>query len=238
VIQPGADPPLLRPEPRSGSASGTRGLLGSRRRVLLAGIIVLVLLIGLSLALRPAATPAEPTVASTGATPAVAQYTAHGVVRPIAEARVGTQVGGTITQIVAQVGTEIGGGQEIARVRGPNGTEVITAPWSGTVADVLAHVGDTVVPGTAVATIDDLSRLQVETTDVDEFLIPHVRAGQAVTMTVDALDGRKLVGQVRTVGLEPRPTATGDSFYPVVIDLSASSADLHPGMSTQITFAP
>jgi len=100
------------------------------------------------------------------------------------------------------------------------------------------HVGDTVLPGTIVATVADVSRLQVETTDVDEFLIARVRAGQRVVLTIDALD-RATPGQVRTVGLEPTTPAVvsgGDPNYPVTIDLLDVIPQLRPGMTVRILF--
>lgn len=206
----------------------------SRRKIVLIGLAILVVgavIAGVRFATAPAAPPPV-------ATPVPApKYTAHGVVRPIAEAKVGTIAGGTVSQISVGVGTAVESGQEVARVRGPDGTtEIITAPWRGTVADVLAQVGDTVIPGSTIAIVDDLSQLKVETTDVDEFLLPHVHVGQTVTMSVEALDGREIEGQVRTVGIEPRQTTTGDSYYPVTIALSGSTDGLKPGMTTDITF--
>ena len=46
---------------------------------------------------------------------------------------------------------------------------MLVAPWRGTITDIPVHVGDTVPVGAVVASMGDLSRLQVETTDVDEF---------------------------------------------------------------------
>jgi multidrug efflux pump subunit AcrA (membrane-fusion protein) len=206
---------------------------------MLAGAAVVVVLILVPVLLRSASVPtSEPSPASV-ATVVPPRYTAHGQVRPIAQAKVGALNGGTVRHLSVDVGTVVGEREEIARVSAPDGTtEVVTAPWRGTVADVAAHVGDTVGPGATIVTIDDLSQLQVETTDVDEYLLPHVKAGQAITLTVEALDGREIPGRVRTVGIEPRLTATGDAYYPIVVDLRGSTAGLKPGMTTQIVFPP
>jgi membrane fusion protein (multidrug efflux system) len=126
---------------------------------------------------------------------------------------------------------------EIARVRGPNGTvEVLTAPWAGTVTAVPVNYGDTVLAGTTIATVGDLTHLQVETTDVDEYLIAKIDRGQPVEMIVDALDGRTLTGMVQRVTLQPQTNSTGDEHYPIVIALSEAPADLRAGMSVRITF--
>ena len=100
---------------------------------------------------------------------------------------------------------------------------------------IVAHVGDTLVAGATVVTVADLSRLHVETTDVDEFLISHVHPGDAVAVEVEALDRRQLTGRVQTVGLQPQTNSAGDQQYPVTIDLGGSLVDLRPGMSVRIT---
>ncbi|MBI2322532.1 MAG: HlyD family efflux transporter periplasmic adaptor subunit, partial [Chloroflexi bacterium] len=137
-----------------------------------------------------------------------------------------------------EVGEAVREQQEIARVRGPGGTEVLVAPWDGTITSLPVQVGDTVLPGALIATVGDLSRLQVETTDVDEFIIAYVRRGQAVTLSVDALDGRLLRGRVRSVALEPQRSAEGDEHYPVVIDLAEIPVELRPGMTVRVNFSP
>jgi hypothetical protein len=93
------------------------------------------------------------------------------------------------------------------------------------------------MPGTTIATIGDLSQLQIETTEVDEFLIPYVYPGQIVRLTVDALDGRVLPARVRTMTLEPQTTANGDEHYPVILDLVGPVPGLRPGMTVRVDFS-
>ena len=163
--------------------------------------------------------------------------TARGEVRPIAQARIGTLRGGVVNRLAVGVGQAVDDGQEIARINSPDGsTEVLVAPWRGTVTDIPVHVGDTVAVGAIVASVGDLSRLQIETTDVDEFIVGRVRPGKAVLITVDALDQRQLRGRVRTVALEPRRGADGDDHYPTVIDLEVPPTDLRVGMSVRVAF--
>lgn len=207
----------------------------SRRRLLILGALVVVAIAVLAVVGTGAmAIPAAPVPTVTPVPPPI--NTAHGAVRPIAEAKIGTLTGGTIIEISVSAGDRVEQGQEVARVQMGDATEIITAPWGGTVADVMAQVGDTVSPGTTFVTIDNLTRLQVTTADVDEYLLPHVRVGQTVTMTVEALNGRELTGQVRTVAIEPRLNATGDAYYPVIIDPNGSTSGLKPGMTVDITF--
>jgi len=161
---------------------------------------------------------------------------ARGQVRPVSQARIGTIAGGVVASLAVDVGETVVEQEEIARVRGTAGIEVLAAPIRGTVTGIPVHVGDTVLPGAGIATVADLSRLQVETTDVDEFLIARVRPGQRVTLIIDALE-RRLGGQVRTVGLEPAAAVAGsDNNYPVTIDLLDSLPELRAGMTARILF--
>ena len=199
-------------------------------RLILAGTVGLALLVAGGLVMQQRAMAPVPAASST-ATPLVAR----GLVRPVAQARVGTLTGGSVRRLAVAVGDPVEEEQEIARVRGADGSmEVLTAPWRGTVTTVPVHLGDTIPAGTVVATVGDLSRLQVETTDVDEFLIAHVRRGQRLTVTVDALDGRELEGYVQSAALELQPIGTGDEHYPVVLDLVSVPAELRPGMVVRV----
>lgn len=199
------------------------------------GAVPVVIALALALAL-PGCGTGEQRTPVPGATPSP-KLTARGQVRPVAHARVGTIAGGVVAQMRVEVGEAVREQQEIARVRGPGGTEVLVAPWDGTITSLPAQVGDTVLPGALIATVGDLSRLQVETTDVDEFIIASVRRGQAVTVSVDALDGRLLRGQVRSVALQPQRSPEGDEHYQVVIDLADVPPELRPGMTVRVDFS-
>ena len=61
---------------------------------------------------------------------------------------------------------------------------------AGAVTNLPVHNGDSVTAGSMIAAIGDVSRLRVETDDVDEFMVARIRPGQAVTVTVDAIEGR------------------------------------------------
>jgi multidrug resistance efflux pump len=160
-------------------------------------------------------------------------------VAPFAQAQVGTIVGGVILQISVGVGDVVREQQEVARIRGVDSSsvELVLSPIQGTVADVLVHAGDTVAPGAIVAVVADLHRLQVETTDVDEYIVGQIHQGQMVALTVDALNRERLTGVVRVLALVPRMTSAGDQHYPVTIDLDSRPPGLRPGMTVKITFA-
>ena len=200
-------------------------------------VIVVGLLVVVGLVARQAATP-PPQGAATATAPVstASRLVAHGVVAPVSQARVGSLGGGVLLRLSVTLGDGVEAQTELARVRGPSEVEVLTAPFAGTVTGVLVHTGDTLVAGATVVQVADLSHLQVETTDVDEFLIGHVQRGQSVSLQIEALDRRDLSGRVRAVALQPQTTPGGDQHYPVTIDLGSTPTDLRPGMSVRITF--
>jgi multidrug efflux pump subunit AcrA (membrane-fusion protein) len=165
-----------------------------------------------------------------------AALTAHGKILPARQARVGTQNGGIVRQLTASPGMEVTDRAELARVEGVAGVEVVTAPFAGLVANVLVHEGDTLMPGAALFVVADMRTLQVETTDVDEFLVSQVRAGQQVRVTVDTLDNVALQGTVKSVAGLPQADSTGGQSYPVVITLGGVPSSVRAGMSVRVTF--
>ena len=153
------------------------------------------------------------------------------------EAVVRTLVGGVVTRLSVDIGASVVENQEIARVRAPDGSiSIVTAPWRGAVTNLPIHNGDTVSAGSVMAVVGDMSRLRVETDDVDEFMVARIRPGQPVTVTVDAIEGRELHGRVRTVALRSQETADGDDHYPVVVDLDWSPPEIRPGMTVRVHF--
>lgn len=227
--------------PRTGSPAARdphEVLLGTRKRGRpgwlrwVAALALLLVLGAVGLRLATTQPPPPPVATPSGVEPVVAR----GKVQPVNHARIGTLAGGAVVSLSVQAGDLVREEQEIARVRSPNGTEAITAPWSGTITGVPVRLGDTVLPGAVIATIGDLSRLRVETTDLDEFMVGRVRVGQRVTVTVDALDDRPLRGYVHSLALQPEVTGVGDEHYPAVIELVETPPDLHIGMSVRVHF--
>lgn len=241
-MTPGTVEPVETRTADSGAAAGngragpntppTKRRSRGRRRMLLwaaAALICVGIVAWSAVALTTPAPKALPT-----ATPQ--PPTAHGVVEPVARASIATMSGGVVGQLPVQVGQVVEPQQEVAQVTAQGAAELLVAPWRGTVTGVDVHVGDTLMPGTVVATIGDLSRYQVETTDVDEYLIAQIRPNQAVTVTVEALDGLELRGFVKSVALQQQQSASGATNYPVVIDLGGPNPNLRPGMTVRIRF--
>jgi multidrug efflux pump subunit AcrA (membrane-fusion protein) len=204
------------------------------RRVLVVGVIAVLLIVVASLASTRVNKPAQ----TAPATSASATLAAHGTIEPAAQATIATMNGGVVKSLAVRVGQVVGEQQKIAEVSLPGQTEILVAPWRGTITGLSARLGDTLMPGAVVATIGDLSRYQVETTDVDEYLIGQIHPDQQVTMTVEALDGRQLKGTVDTVALTQQTSSAGVTNYPVVIRISDNDPDIRPGMTVRIVFSP
>ena len=160
----------------------------------------------------------------------------RGVVRPLAQSAVGSLTGGTVRLSRIVVGDRVGNGQALARVEPPGGGDavLVTSPREGSVTAVSVHDGDTVMPGGTLMVVADMSRLQLETTDVDEFVVTRLYRDQAVTVAIPALEVTGLAGIVRSVGMQPVPSATGE-HYPVVIDLADPPEHLMIGMAARVS---
>lgn len=86
----------------------------------------------------------------------------------------------------------------VAQVRAQLGERVIRAPFAGVLGIRQVSPGALVTPGTAIATLDDLSRMYVDF-PVPESALGKVGAGQQVSGTVGAWPGRTFEGTVETI---------------------------------------
>ncbi len=111
---------------------------------------------------------------------------------------------------------------------------VLVAPLTGTVGAVMAEEGETVLVGTPVLRVGDLSALQVETDDLSELDIVKVAPGQEVEVNVEALPDLELHGRVSkiaTMAMEQQD----DIVYTVTIDLEKGlEAGLRWGMTAYV----
>ena len=111
----------------------------------------------------------------------------------------------------------------------------LTAPFSGTVADVQVNPGQIVMPGQVVLTVADLSHLQVETTDLSERDVTEVQVGQEATVYVEALNV-DVPGRVARIS-PLASTVGGDVVYTVIIALEERPEGLRLGMSVEVEIA-
>jgi len=108
----------------------------------------------------------------------------------------------------------------------------LRAPFAGTVTLLEISVGETVSPGQAALTLADLSRLQVETTDLSELDVGRVARGQPVTVFVEPL-GVEVTGQVVRIASQAEEIG-GDVVYAVVVELDKQPPGLRWGMSIEV----
>jgi HlyD family secretion protein len=111
----------------------------------------------------------------------------------------------------------------------------LIAPFDGTVSAVHIVAGDYVSPGVVLVVVSDVNRLQVQTTDLSERDVAHVKVGQTVSVLVKALS--QSVGGHVTVLSPVADTLGGDVVYQTMIDLDLPLPDgVRAGMSVDVQF--
>ena len=110
----------------------------------------------------------------------------------------------------------------------------LVAPFAGEIASITVSSGDYVLPGQVALVLSDVSHMHVETTDLSERDVPQVKLGQAVTVSVKALN-QSVTGKVNAIS----PLADslgGDVVYKTTIQLDALPAGIRAGMSVEVQF--
>ncbi len=110
----------------------------------------------------------------------------------------------------------------------------LVAPISGTAVTVNGLAGEIASPAVVFVVISDVSKLQVETTDLSERDVPNVKVGQSVTVTIKAL-GQNVTGKVALIS-PVSTTLGGDVVYKTMIDLDTMPDGLRAGMSVDVAF--
>ena len=106
----------------------------------------------------------------------------------------------------------------------------LTAPFAGTVAEVNLKVGELPSATKAPIVLTDLSSFYVDVA-VDEIDVSRIKAGQPVTLTLDALPNLELAAEVARIA----PLATSQSAvtaYQVRVAAKSNDSRVRPGMST------
>ena len=109
---------------------------------------------------------------------------------------------------------------------------LLTAPFNGTIISLDVAPAETVVPGTPVIVLGDLSSYRVETTDLSERDITRVEIGQPATIYIEALGG-EFSGKVTDVA-RISTTLGGDVVYKVTVELDDQPEGLLWGMSADV----
>jgi HlyD family secretion protein len=105
----------------------------------------------------------------------------------------------------------------------------LTAPFAGTIAEINLKPGETPSVASPAIVLADLSSFHIDVA-VDEIDISRLSAGQPVTLTLDALPGVALPGQVASISPLATSGATVTS-YEVRIDTSSGDKRVRAGMS-------
>lgn len=108
----------------------------------------------------------------------------------------------------------------------------IAAPFAGTITSVEIMPGDQVSPGALAFGLADLSQLLVDV-EVSEIDIDRVRAGQTVTLTLDAVLDRTYQGTVTGVGLTGN-AVQGVVNFPVTVQILDADPSVRPGMTAAV----
>lgn len=157
---------------------------------------------------------------------------------------------GTLQAQLKQAQAQLGVAKASAAQRGLDVDDaVIRSPLDGRVADRGVRVGQYVQPGTRLLTVVPVNAIYL-TANYKETQIGDMRAGQTVTVHVDALQGRALQGRIDSLApgtgaqfaLLPPSNATGNftkivQRVPVRISLQVPDelrAALVPGLSATV----
>ncbi|GAB2613950.1 efflux RND transporter periplasmic adaptor subunit [Novilysobacter erysipheiresistens] len=119
----------------------------------------------------------------------------------------------------------------VAQIRAQLSDRVIRAPFSGVLGLRQVSPGTLVTPGTAIATLDDTSRVYVDF-PVPEAALAHLAAGQRLTATSAAYPGREFEGTVATVASRVDPSTRAVT---VRGEFANPDRALRPGMLMQVT---
>ena len=105
----------------------------------------------------------------------------------------------------------------------------LTAPFDGSIVSVDIAPAETVVPGQIVIILGDLSKYQIETTDLSERDVTRVQIGQSANVFIEALN-ENFTGEVINIA-RTSTTLGGDVVYKVTIALDKQPKGLLWGMS-------
>lgn len=133
----------------------------------------------------------------------------------------------------------------VARLDAQLGKLRVVSPIDGVVTARYVESGETVPPGTRLATVSDLSRRRIEA-EVDEFDAGRIVQGAPVTITAEGFDGQTWQGIVDVVPavvvprqLKPQdPSRPSDTRVLLVKVTLPTDAPLKLGQRVEVSIAP
>lgn len=111
---------------------------------------------------------------------------------------------------------------------------VLRAPFAGTVAALDARENEQVRPGVPAAYVADLSRLEIETDDLNEVNVVGVEVGHRATITFDAIPALTLEGKVARIR-QLGENRQGDIVYKAFVTPDKQDARLRWNMTASVT---
>ena len=111
----------------------------------------------------------------------------------------------------------------------------VLAPFDGVVADLNAKLGGSINAGEVAVTVADFSSWIIKTTDVTEIDVVKLKEGQPVTVTLDAISGLQLQGQILSIG-QTYSQNQGDIVYDVTVLLTDVDPAMRWGMTAAVKF--
>lgn len=108
----------------------------------------------------------------------------------------------------------------------------IASPISGVITNRNINVGEIASPGVALVTIADTSTLKLKGT-VSQDVLPLIKAGQDIDVTVDIYSGKVFKGKVDNVG--PMAVSTG-TYFPIEISIK-NTGDIKAGLSAHASLS-
>jgi multidrug resistance efflux pump len=125
--------------------------------------------------------------------------------------------------------------EDTAGARAALANAELRASIAGTITKLDLKVGEFVPAGQPVVTIADLSSWVVKTTDLTEIDVVNVSEGQPVEVTLDAVPGIILKGNVLSIG-QGYSEKQGDIVYEVTILLNDKNPAMRWGMTAEVKF--
>jgi multidrug resistance efflux pump len=108
---------------------------------------------------------------------------------------------------------------------------------AGTVVDLSLQPGQRVTAGAPVLTVADGSSWVVKTDNLTETEVVNVKIGQKATVTLDALPGSPLSGEVTHINARFEEKR-GDITYTVTVVLTQADPQMRWGMTAAVQFVP
>ena len=114
---------------------------------------------------------------------------------------------------------------------------ILRAPFAGTITSLAdVQLGQMMQPGHVILTLADLTQLQVECIDLDEWGAANTKLNQIVDMKVPAQGGRNLRGRLLSVSEGPVGHSGTSALYEATVTLDAQDRNLRWGTKVHIVF--